>query len=472
MLIKNLPRLFYTVVILVFVSGCNTLLPNINGITSNNNQNGNPQSESLVPKNKSATDARKDLGQLGIEFTEESFYTYARRGDKLAVGLFLAAGMQPSAGLVGAALGNHTAISKELLTLGANPSATYKTFVGQFEEMNSHCASALQFAAYNNNTDLVKDLLGRGADVNFDGGCALNAAIITGNAESAELLLNAGASADRSTLDFAIQKQKGNIVKLLIRKGIKIDLMTLAEKAIKEIDVETLQFAIESGLDPNAKTTRDAPGYTKYTLLMAAVDRGSPRLVTTLLNKGADPNLCIVIERAGLSGTRGDVCPISMAINRNRYGNNEIENILKKAGAICKPIDAVFVENFICEPSSSRKASNLSEIQETAKKDESFKNLTQGFPKSSCGDTLPTEPKAYPVKLYPVYVNFTAPLLKRIKNQFCQDAFQKRRENNNKEMIQVASFTDIERANVFKDLMVKETWSGEVGEPTVVKAKP
>jgi len=39
-------------------------------------------------------------------------------------------------------------------------------------------------------------------------------------------------------------------------------------------------------------------------------------------------------------------------------------------------------------------------------------------------------------------------------------------------MIQVASFTDIDRAKAFKDLMVKETWSGEVGEPTVVKAKP
>jgi len=75
------------------------------------------------------------------------------------------------------------------------------------------------------------------------------------------------------------------------------------------------------------------------------------------------------------------------------------------------------------------------------------------------------------VKLYPVYVNFTAPLLKRIKNQFCQDALQITRENN-KEMIQVASFTNIERAKAFRSLMVKETWSGEVGEPTVVKAKP
>lgn len=467
MLIKKLHRLFYIILLVVFASGCNT------GTTSNNSQSGSLQSERLVPNNKSATDARKDLGQLGIEFTEENFYTYARRGDRLAVGLFLAAGMQPSAGLVGAALGNHTAIAKELLVLGANPSATYKTFVGQFEDMNSNCASALQFAAYNNNADLVKDLLGRGADVNFDGGCALNAAIITGNAESAELLLNAGARADISTLDFAIQKKKGNIAKLLINKGIKVDLMTLAEKAINASDSETLQFALESGLDPNAKTTRNAPGYTKYTLLMAAVDRGNSRLVEVLLNKGADPNLCIVIGGAGLSGTRGDVCPISMAMNRSGFGRkSEVENILEKAGAICKPINAVFVENLICEPSSSRKASNLSEIQEATKKDESFKNLTQGFPKSSCGDTLPTDPKAYPVKLYPVYVSFNAPLLKRIKNQFCQDALQITRENNNKEMIQVASFTDIERAKVFRSLMVKETWSGEVGEPTVIKAKP
>jgi ankyrin repeat protein len=473
MLIKNLYRLFYMMMLVVFANGCNT------GITSNNSQNGNPQSESLVPKNKSATDARKDLGQLGIEFTEENFYTYARRGDRLATGLFLAAGMQPSAGLVGAALGNHTAIAKELLALGANPSATYKTFVGQFEDMNSNCASALQFSAYNNNTDLVKDLIGKGADVNFDGGCALNAAIINGNAESAELLLNAGAKADTSTLDFAIQKKKGNIAKLLINKGIKVDLMTLAEKAIKASDSETLQFAIESGLDPNAKTTRDAPGYTKYTLLMAAVDRGNPQLVTTLLNKGADPNLCIVIGGAGLSGTKGDVCPISMAMNRSGFGRkSEVETILEKAGAICNPINAVFVENLICEPSSSRKASNIpstsspSPTQATAKSSESSSSLTKGFPKSSCGDNLPTDSKAYPVNFYPVYVDFNQSRLNKIKNQFCQDALQKIRENNNKEVIQVASFTDIKRANAFKDLMAKQFSSGEVGEPTVIKSKP
>lgn len=469
MSVKKFKNLFCALPLILFW-GCSASVP------LNNSQNNNSQSESLVPKNKSATDARKDLAQLGVEFTEENFYAYARRGDKLVVGLFLAAGMQPSPGLVGATLGNHTAIAKELLTLGANPNATYKTFAGQFEDMNSNCASALQFSAYNNNTDLLKNLIDRGANVNFDGGCALNAAIINGNAESAELLLNAGAKADTSTLDFAIKKKKGNIAKLLINKGIKVDLMTLAEKAINASDSETLQFAIESGLDPNSKTTRDAPGYTKYTLLMAAVDRGNPQLVTTLLNKGADPNLCIVLAGAGLSGTRGDVCPISMAMNRSGFGRkSEVETILEKAGAICNPINAVFVENLICEPSSSRKASNLSSTSSTqapTKSSELSPNLTKGFPQKACGDALPIDSKAYPVSLYPVYVDFNESRLSQIKSQFCQDALQKTRENNNKEVIQVASFTDIKRANAFKDLMVKQFSSGEVGEPTVIKSKP
>ena len=131
----------------------------------------------------------------------------------------------------------------------------------------------------------------------------------------------------------------------------------------------------------------------------------------------------------------------------------------------------MFAESILCELSSSRKLMNISN-DSTAKRSEQLQNLTRGFPKSSCGDNLPTDPKAYPVNLYPVYVDFNEPLLKKIKNRFCQDAFQKTRENNKKGMIQVASFTDVERANVFRSLMVKEFWSGEVGEPTVVKAKP
>ena len=447
-------------VILLFVTGCNT------GGSSNNSQNQNSQSESIVLKNKSSPDARKDLGQLGIDFSEENFYLYASRGDKLATGLFIAAGMDSSPGLVGATYGNQTAIAKELLTLGANPNATFKT-LGQFT--NTKCSSALEFAVFNNNTDLVKELISKGATVDFSEGCALQAAIISGSTESAQLLLDAGAKADTTTVDFAISNKQGKIVKLLINKGIKVDLITLAEKAISAADYSTLEFVIDSGLDPNAKTTIEAPYDNRYTLLMSAVRRESPELVKTLLSKGADPNLCIVLERAGLSRTKGDICPISMAMSRN--GASEIVGILKDAGAICNPVTTLFIETFLCEPSNSRKKLSNT-VKETPQLSQTSSDITSDFPKSSCGDNLPVNPQAYPVKFYPVYVEFNDARLSQIKQNFCKDALLKTLKNTNKKVIQVGSFTDIKRAITFKELMLKQFNSGEIGEVRVISAKP
>jgi len=97
--------------------------------------------------------------------------------------------------------------------------------------------------------------------------------------------------------------------------------------------------------------------------------------------------------------------------------------------------------------------------------------LTSGFPKPVCGDSLPEDPKAYPVKLYPVFVDFSDANLSKMRSQFCQDAIENARAKVNKKSIQVGSFTDVNRANVFKDFMMKQFGSGEIGEPTVIPSK-
>ena len=97
--------------------------------------------------------------------------------------------------------------------------------------------------------------------------------------------------------------------------------------------------------------------------------------------------------------------------------------------------------------------------------------LTSGFPKPVCGDSLPADPKAYPVNLYPVFVDFSDANLAKMRSQFCQDAIEIAREKFNKKSIQVGSFTDLNRAKIFKDFMVKQFGSGEIGEATVIPSK-
>lgn len=94
------------------------------------------------------------------------------------------------------------------------------------------------------------------------------------------------------------------------------------------------------------------------------------------------------------------------------------------------------------------------------------------FPQPVCGDTLPTDLKAYPVKLYPVFVDYSESNLQTVQSKFCQDALSKTREKTGKQAIQVGSFLTVDRANTFKEFLLKNIGSGEVGEPTVIESNP
>jgi hypothetical protein len=94
------------------------------------------------------------------------------------------------------------------------------------------------------------------------------------------------------------------------------------------------------------------------------------------------------------------------------------------------------------------------------------------FPKPVCGDSLPADPKAYPVKLYPVFVDYSESNLQTVKSKFCQDALPITREKTGKQAIQVGSFLTVDRANAFKDFMLKNIGSGEVSDdPTVIQSQ-
>jgi len=109
--------------------------------------------------------------------------------------------------------------------------------------------------------------------------------------------------------------------------------------------------------------------------------------------------------------------------------------------------------------------------ERTSKSNSSNSSYNVAFPKYSCGDPLPENPQAYPVNFYPVFIDYSENNLSVVRTRFCGDALKKTREKTGKLAIQVSSFTSINRAESFKNLMKENFGSGEVGEPTVKKSK-
>ena len=97
-----------------------------------------------------SAEARKQLKQMGVEYTEQQFATSAGAGDMTAVKLFLDAGMNVNAG-GGAALGvasgrGQTEMVKFLLSKGAKPTS-----------------NSLQFARTRGHKEIEKILIDAGA---------------------------------------------------------------------------------------------------------------------------------------------------------------------------------------------------------------------------------------------------------------------------------------------------------------------
>lgn len=140
---------------------------------------------------KSPEDARKDLGQMGIQFDGRSFLKAAKNGDLLAVRLFLDAGMDVN--------------------------------IIPGDDMHP----ALIMAAGSGHTEIVKLLMERGADVNLrgdEGMTALFAATAAGHTEIVKLFIDKGADVNAKVYGWKtilVAAKKPEIVDMLKAAGAK-----------------------------------------------------------------------------------------------------------------------------------------------------------------------------------------------------------------------------------------------------------
>lgn len=92
------------------------------------------------------------------------------------------------------------------------------------------------------------------------------------------------------------------------------------------------------------------------------------------------------------------------------------------------------------------------------------------FPQSNCGDSPPTD--SVQTQFYPVFIEYSQNNLQRVKLNFCADAYKTTRKDTGEVAIQVASFTNRSRAELFSDFIKSKLGSGDVGQPTISSANP
>lgn len=263
----------------------------------------------LLACGKSPEDARKELGQMNIEYSEASFIKCAERGDSLAVKLFLDSGMDPNIKnlsgmtplLIAARSGRENVISI-LLQKGANLNAKDKEF--------GH--NAILFAAESGNLNAVKLLLSRGGnltDISNSGQTILmRAVLLDNNIDLIKYLLDNGLNINAKDEDgytpllqsIITFKRNIDIVKLLLDSGADINATdkngdTALMKALigvsdqKSIDV--MEILLKSGMNVNATNKK---GNTALHECSSGIIFGLPdrvNIANMLLKYGANPNI-------------------------------------------------------------------------------------------------------------------------------------------------------------------------------------
>lgn len=209
-----------------------------------------------------------------VELVEEKDFTGAT--DLIASGLDV---NQPSAdgttALHWASYYENTDLVKRLLRAESEPNTR-----------NDYGSSPMMEAATIGNTQVLELLLDAGADVesmNFDGQTALMAVVRTGNLQAAELLLKHGANINaaekwggQTALMWAAARKQPEMVKLLIKHGAVVDQRAIDRNWERRVTSE-----------PRVKEMMQGG----FTPLLYAVREDCLECVKTLLSAGADINM-------------------------------------------------------------------------------------------------------------------------------------------------------------------------------------
>ena len=250
--------------------------------------------------------ARKELGQLNIEYNRDAFVKQASEGDTIAVELFLDAGMQlegydknGQTVLIAAAANGQVETVQLLLDRGAN--------IDALNSVNGSQHSALYTAVRENRFDVVKLLLSRGVDVKKGVNIyALQAAAARGSTDVAQVLLSKGADVnvmayEETPLQAAVRRQHVDMVKLLLNNKAEVNAQdregyTALHMATWGINpnIEIIKTLLDNGADVNLKNKHGqtalqlVPGERRFEP-ESAEDKRRSEIVDLLTKAGVKP---------------------------------------------------------------------------------------------------------------------------------------------------------------------------------------
>ena len=178
--------------------------------------------------------AREELNKIGVAYSDEAFLQAFTERDEIAIDLFVDAERDASFLLADAIdfYGKKEHLDIDLIKKLIENSSN----VNLKQHNNSSFNSALNAAVANNNREIVKLLLDKGANPNFNNDEALRTALIKNqNIKIADLLIDRGAdinvrNKDTSLLSELIldralfkRKEKPDVVKYLLDKGAEVN---------------------------------------------------------------------------------------------------------------------------------------------------------------------------------------------------------------------------------------------------------
>jgi ankyrin repeat protein len=295
---------------------------------------------------KSPEDARKELGQLGLQYTPDAFLTSVTNNDVRAVQLFLTAGMDPNVessdrlpavliavsncdGHLSKSGANHSDVAKLLMAHGANVEATSSLLPAVLKTQAVEGWTPLMVAAALNCLDMVHGLLDRGANVNAtnkEGTTALIRAANKGNTDVVRILLDRGAevnAAERDGTTALIEAAKTGhpaVVQILLDRGAHInasekpDGKTALLAAAFEGHAAVVRILLDRGAAINAT---DRAGRTA---LIVAAARNQKDVARILLERGADADARDHSEETAL-------------MKAQELGSDDVAQLLREAGA-------------------------------------------------------------------------------------------------------------------------------------------
>lgn len=162
----------------------------------------------------------------------------------------------------------------------------------------------MELAVYHNSIEAVEFLLDAGVNPNdkhHDTYTPITTAIRDNHPETLALLLSRGADPNLKgqEVPLAMAVRRPHILRQLVEGGAEISKYKgLVELAVYHNSVESVNFLLDAGVDPNEKH------HDTYSPLTTAIRDNHSELVDLLLSRGADPNF------------KGQELPLVMALRR------------------------------------------------------------------------------------------------------------------------------------------------------------